>query len=361
MALPDTAKLLEQERRLMKPAGYAAVVGVLLFIASVFLQSSIGGDDVDTDAGLLRSYASDGSTLLISRLLFSAAFLCFIPSLYVLFRAVQARIPTRIRPAMVAFCFIGPVLLAVQAPVLAVGLKEAGDQFVEDEPAVEAEAAASEAEDPDPAAGEQGADGESQQQSGQGQDEPGGAGSGGGEVTTTPTEEGPAATDEEEDPDDDPIEQAAEDEIEDNGTITFARALLLPALLGMVGAMVYIPLWAMRAGLLTRFMASFGMALGVSLIILPFAQLALVFWFGVLGLVLLGRWIGQRPAAWDAGEAIPWPARGQPPPEPPQDPDSIEGSGRELEGGVSPDAGDEPDGEGQNGANGTPRKRKRRS
>ena len=32
------------------------------------------------------------------------------------------------------------------------------------------------------------------------------------------------------------------------------------------------------------------MALGVALIILPFAQLGVVIWFGALGVVLLGRW-----------------------------------------------------------------------
>jgi hypothetical protein len=365
VAPPDTVKLLAQERRLTKPAGYLAVFGVLLFIISVFIQSSIGGDDLDTDAGLLRNYADDGSTLILSRVLFSLAFLSFIPALYVLFRAVQARMPSRIRPAMVAFCFIGPILLAVQAPVLAVGLKDAGEQFVEDESALasEADAGSADAETPDAGQtstepGGAAAGGDSAQQGGGGDEQQGVSGD---EVTTTPTEEGDTTSGDEEeaDPDDDPAEQRAEDLIEDNGTIGFARALLLPALVGMVGALVYIPLWAMRVGLLTRFMASFGMALGVSLIILPFAQLAVVFWFGVLGLVMLGRWIGGRPAAWDEGRAIPWQPRGQ---DPPQDPGPVEGSGRELGGDQAPESPrDDPGSDDQNGAGGSsPRKRKRR-
>ena len=134
--------------------------------------------------------------------------------------------------------------------------------------------------------------------------------------------------------------------------------LRFPAILGLVIGMIYIPLWAMRVGLLTRFMASFGMALGVSLIILPFAQLAVVFWFGVLGLVMLGRWIGGRPAAWDEGRAIPWQPRGQ---DPPQDPGPVEGSGRELGGEAPESPGDDPGSDDQNGAGGSsPRKRKRR-
>jgi hypothetical protein len=330
---PDTAKLLAQERRLMRPAGWIALLGLALFVASIALQTSIGGDDLDTDAGLLRSYSENGNELILSRVLIGLAFLSFAPALYVLFRGAQARIPNRIRPAMVAFCFIGPVLWAFQAPILAVGLKDAGDQFVSEEPALEADSAQGDQSSSEGSGSQDGAGGASAQdgagQSGQGEAAQEG-GSEDGEVTTTPTEEGTTATDGDEDSEDsgdDPVEQRAEDIAEDNGTVTFARALQLPAVIGMLAAMVYISLWAMRAGLLTRFMGSFGMALGVSLIILPFAQLMLPLWFAVLGLILLGRWIRPRPPAWDAGEAIPW----QRPGDEPQDPGDIEGSGRELD------------------------------
>ena len=77
--------------------------------------------------------------------------------------------------------------------------------------------------------------------------------------------------------------------------------------------MVYVPLQAMRVGLLTRFFATLGMALGVSsLFIVPaLSLLALMIWFGWLGFTILDRMPKGRPPAWDAGEAIPWPKPGE--------------------------------------------------
>jgi hypothetical protein len=92
--------------------------------------------------------------------------------------------------------------------------------------------------------------------------------------------------------------------------------LILPALLGLVVAMVYVPLNAMRVGLLTRFYATLGMALAASLILLPqpqFSLLALMIWFAWLGFLILDRVPRGRPPAWDAGEAIPWPRPGEEP------------------------------------------------
>ena len=65
----------------------------------------------------------------------------------------------------------------------------------------------------------------------------------------------------------------------------------------------------MRAGLLTRFWGSLGMAVGVAALIgfFPFSLI----WFIYLGLLLLGRVPGGRPPAWAAGEAVPWPTPGE--------------------------------------------------
>ena len=119
---PNSAELLATERRLAKPAGFAAVLGVVLFIASALIQSSAGGENLDTDAGLLTQFSEDGSTLLVSRVVYALAFLSFTLPLYTLFRAIQAR-TDRVRNHFVAFCFIGPVLLAIQGPVNAIGSK----------------------------------------------------------------------------------------------------------------------------------------------------------------------------------------------------------------------------------------------
>ena len=79
--------------------------------------------------------------------------------------------------------------------------------------------------------------------------------------------------------------------------------------------MVYVPLQAQRTGLLTRFFATLGMALGVSsLFIVPaLSLLALMIWFGWLGFTDPRPGAAARPPAWDAGEAIPWPRPGEAP------------------------------------------------
>ncbi len=132
---------------------------------------------------------------MLARIAYGVAWLCFTLPLYVLFTAARAR-SDRVRGLLVAFCFIGPVLLAVQGPVQAVGLKDVGEKFVEQEPAAEvAEASGSEdaaaekaetkpgeagAEDPDAGAAAGSGAGEGEQ--------------GSGEVTTTPTEEATPTT-----------------------------------------------------------------------------------------------------------------------------------------------------------------------
>ena len=145
----------------MVPAGYAAVLGVVLFVASIALQAGVSGENLDTDAGLLAQYGDEGSRLVLARIVYGLAWLCFTLPLYTLFTAAQAR-SERVRGVLVAFCFIGPVLLAIQGPVQAIGLKDAGEKFLEQEPAAEvAEATGSEdaaAENAETKPGEAGAE-----------------------------------------------------------------------------------------------------------------------------------------------------------------------------------------------------------
>jgi hypothetical protein len=116
-------------------------------------------------------------------------------------------------------------------------------------------------------------------------------------------------------------ERFADQLIDDSSLRQAAAGMLLPALLGIVIGAVYIPLQALRTGLLTRFWATLGMALGASMIIVPLVPLiGLMMWFVHLGLVISDRWPGGRPPAWAAGRAIPWPKPGEedgakPPPE----------------------------------------------
>jgi hypothetical protein len=100
--------------------------------------------------------------------------------------------------------------------------------------------------------------------------------------------------------------------IDDSTFRKVASALVIPAILALAVALLYVSLQAMRTGLLTRFAGSLGMALGVSMILIfPIALLLLMVWLVFAGLTFLGAAPGGRPPAWDAGEAIPWPTPGE--------------------------------------------------
>ena len=124
------------------------------------------------------------------------------------------------------------------------------------------------------------------------------------------------------------------DDIADDSSIASVGAsLFFPAVLGILVAMVYVPLQAMRTGLLTRMFATLGMAFGASLLLIApqFSLLLLSAWFAWLGFTLiLDRVPKGRPPAWDAAEAIPWPSPVErPSPQPPDDA-VVEGDATEL-------------------------------
>jgi hypothetical protein len=104
------------------------------------------------------------------------------------------------------------------------------------------------------------------------------------------------------------------DDLRDDSSLLISSSIV--AQLGfftLIVAMIYTPLQAMRVGLLTRFFATLGMALGVITFLLPVdvLQPVLPLWFGWLGLLFIGRVPNGRPPAWETGEAIPWPRPGE--------------------------------------------------
>ncbi len=106
-------------------------------------------------------------------------------------------------------------------------------------------------------------------------------------------------------------EEAARDALADpftSGAVQLAG--LGSAILGLGIALT--ALNAMRVGLLTRFMGVLGIIVGVLSFLpqlegqLPFVK---IFWLLGLGVLLLHRWPGGNPPAWQTGEAMPWPTQ----------------------------------------------------
>ena len=103
----------------------------------------------------------------------------------------------------------------------------------------------------------------------------------------------------------------ADDKVTGASLTGLAIGFNLGGRLGLAITMVYVCLHALRTGLLTRFWASLGMALGVvSFLFLPFFMFLLI-WFVYVGVMVSGRAPGGKPPAWDAGRAIPWPSPGE--------------------------------------------------
>ena len=129
-----------------------------------------------------------------------------------------------------------------------------------------------------------------------------------------------------------PVGDYTEDLIRSQGVFGVAQGLSFAGLIGFVVGVIYTCLWAMRTGLLTRFMATMGMALAASLVLIAqaFSLLALMVWLVWLGAIFLDRIPSGRPPAWDAGEAIPWPRPGEEPEARPTAGDAVEGEATEL-------------------------------
>lgn len=84
--------------------------------------------------------------------------------------------------------------------------------------------------------------------------------------------------------------------------------------LSLTVGMISASLGAMRAGLLTRWMGVVGIFAAL-LVFLPIGGETLTivpaFWLAAMGLLYLGRWPGEEPPAWAAGEARPWPTQAE--------------------------------------------------
>jgi hypothetical protein len=120
---------LERERRWARPAGLAAILIAPLFILSLYLEGSSAALGevlpseqyrlVDEDAAqLLPAYIAQGLALALSA----------VPLLY-LFAAAQAR-SERVRPAMLGFALIGPLLYAAALILTNLARTQVASDFV---------------------------------------------------------------------------------------------------------------------------------------------------------------------------------------------------------------------------------------
>jgi hypothetical protein len=305
-------EIIERERRWRVPVGVTAIGAALLGFAGGIVQVQ-ALDGADSDAAALLARNSDEGSFAAAMILQAASwFFLAVPFVY-LFLAAAAR-SERVNRVLIGLFAIAPILLAVGSVLQWSAYTDVADQFVEERPSLEAEAEAE-----------------------QGQ----------------ANKERPPARAEEEEEEADPVEERAEELIDDSSGLQTAGSVFLGGLLGIAVGILYTCLQAMRVGLVSRFFGSLGMALSVAMILFVGGLLPAMLLFTVaLGFLILGRWPGGRPPAWEAGQAVPWPKPG----ERPADSGRSEGDDQEEAPAAAGDERQPPSSTGS----GPRRKRKRR-
>jgi hypothetical protein len=276
-------QILERERRWALIAGIASVAAVAIILVS--LGGSAPGE---ITADRLSEVDADRNTLIISNIIQSIGwFLLAIPLVY-LFQAASARAP-QVRRGLLGLVIVAPIFLGVGGLLNTASVLDAATEFKQ-VPASEITACVGE-----------------KQQEGEAT---------GGEQALTETESGSSETTEPDTSTTEQIEECRDEAATKAREDSTLAGIPLPplqlgfgvaGLLGFTIAMVYLSLWAMRTGLITRFWGSLGIALGaVFVFFFPFPLV----WFIYLGLLFAGWVPGGRPPAWASGEAMPWPKGG---------------------------------------------------
>jgi hypothetical protein len=318
-------EIVTRERAWFTRVGAAGILGgVLALIGFVLLQSAIGGD---ANFESLTEAKDNSANVWIAGILTCLGYLLVGVPLYFLFRSSQAR-SSRVKNQMVGLVLLGPLLLGISAPLISGGTQEAADSYLAGtvEPGKSAGEIAKECteEKADKSAEDFAKD-----------------------FPTAGGKSSLAACDEKK-----TEESKASEAIRDSSLLKIGQFAGLAGGLSLVVGLLYVGLWGMRTGLLTRFWGSLGMAVGFASII-GFSPLTFI-WFIYIGVMLLGVLPGSRPPAWDAGAAIPWPTPGEKAAAEmePADPDVVDVDSEEI--------GDfEPPPKNGNGGE-PPRKRKKR-
>lgn len=270
----DKRLTIEFERRWALIVGILAVLGVALIATSyVYNGSSIPAGDGGT-ADYLAGIEGHRSVQVISSILQAIGYALLAVPLVFLFRAAQARAP-QVRAGLIGIVIAAPLFMGAAAITSSISNLDAASSFKTDGPAkiqtcvkdknADAAKADSKDKDADPAK---------------------------------------SATEIQSDCEDD----VADDFRSSTSTGGITAGFGIAGLVGFTISVVYISLWSMRVGLVTRFWGSLGMALGAVSILFP---LFVLLWFIYIGLLIAGWVPGGRPPAWVIGEAVPWPTPGE--------------------------------------------------
>jgi hypothetical protein len=313
--------IIERERRWATPAAVAAFAAVILLVASLIARSQITNSGNSGDQ--LISFNDHPGALVFSSILSGAGFAIFALPLAFLFTAARARNP-RMSAALIGLCVLGPALIGVQGIINGFGLKAAASDYVAQLPEqklsladfrhdlharpstiskvnVYSDSNVLEVEF---------TNGDFRTVSYPPSEETKLIGTDDTAVSSS-SEIGKANVENSVDTGGKVGDALATHIADENSAVKLASNLIFPAALAMIFAVVYTALQSYRVGLLTRFFGTLGMALGVSVVLLPFAPALIALWLGWLGLIFIDRVPGGRPPAWDAGEAVPWPPAGQ--------------------------------------------------
>jgi hypothetical protein len=358
--------VIERERAWATPAAIAAFAAVALLVGSLIARTSIPSSS--NSGAQLEAFHAHPGALVFSSILSGVGFALFSLPLAFLFRAARDRNP-RIQPALIALCFIGPILIGAQGVINGIGLKKAAADYVAmGKPQPKSLAAFRKDLDAQPPTISkvnvytdanqlevETTKGDfysvSYPQSKE-KDLIGAADA--SSVSSTSLIGAKSAIDNSVDSGGQVGDAGATKAADDNSTVKLAANLIFPAALAMIFAVIYTALQSYRVGLLTRFFGTLGMALGAALILLPQAPIFIALWLGWLGLIFINRVPGGRPPAWDAGEAVPWPPTGAAAAKKKAgagDSGTIEGTARDAEAA---------NGNARGGAGAARRKRKRR-
>jgi len=289
-SMNDTSLKLENERRWALIVGILSVLGVLLIAGSyIYAGAGIPKGDGGT-ADYLRNIDTHRSVQIISSILQALGYVLLLAPLVFLFKAASAR-ATQVRAGLIGVIIAAPLFLGAAAITNSVSNLDAATQFKNDGVTKTAECVTDE------------------------------------KAKAAEDTSGDAKS--AEDIRQDCENQTADDMRGDTSTSGLTAGFGLAGLLGFTISVVYVALWTMRTGLVTRFWGSLGMALGAVSVLFP---LFVLLWFIYVGLLIVGWIPGGRPPAWAAGEAIPWPDPRAVAAEDTDDDDVIDGTAEEVDG-----------------------------